>query len=494
MQVGSSLGGWVVSLMRRRFGLMGCLALGVVVPAWTTGREGAGTPTRGGGPAADLSPELTGGKGVFMSGAVKVDLAGTGYVEHEYVGSGTARSYKADGALAGDGRWAFRPDDQAAYRTRVLVRRPADPKRFSGTVVVEWLNVSGGADVDPMWASTHEEILRSGDTWVGISAQVIGVMGGQSVLGASAGLEGTDPDRYGSLHHPGDGYSFDIFTQVARALRSGGPALGGLKPQRLIAVGQSQSAHAMVTYINGVQPLTHEFDGFLLQSRGSGGLPLAAPGQPATLNGPTADTPAILRTDTDVPVLDVQAEGDLTQILKSLPARQPDSSRFRLWEVAGTAHGTAHDLGPYTNAINCGVPLNNGPMHIVAKAALHALVRWVSMGTPPPVAPRIDVTSGPSPQVVRDADGIAKGGVRTPPVDIPVDVLSSTPGPIPSPVCGLFGSTVPLPPARIAALYPSRPIYLQRYTAAVDKTINAGFALEADRGALLAYLEPSRIQ
>jgi hypothetical protein len=41
---------------------------------------------------------------------------------------------------------------------------------------------------------------------------------------------------------------------------------------------------------------------------------------------------------------------------------------------------------------------------------------------------------------------------------------------------------------------PVPPIYLQRHTPAVDKTINAGFALEADPGCLLAYLEPSGIR
>jgi hypothetical protein len=83
--------------------------------------------------------------------------------------------------------------------------------------------------------------------------------------------------------------------------------------------------------------------------------------------------------------------------------------------------------------------------------------------------------------------------VRTPPVDVPVDVLSGNPGPDPSLLCQLFGSTRPLPPERLAALYPSRAVYLRRYTAAVDRTTKAGFALPADRDALLGYAQPSRI-
>ena len=81
-------------------------------------------------------------------------------------------------------------------------------------------------------------MTRQGHAWVGVSAQLIGVEGGPVLVVAPGaeglagkGLKAIDPARYGSLEHPGDGFSFDIFTQVARALREGGPALGGLQPR-----------------------------------------------------------------------------------------------------------------------------------------------------------------------------------------------------------------------------------------------------------------------
>ncbi|MCK9929834.1 hypothetical protein MXD62_22120 [Frankia sp. Mgl5] len=398
------------------------------------------------GPAADLQ-ELTGGKGVNMGSPVVVGLTGPGYIQNEYVASGTATSYRPQGALSRDGRWAFQPADAAAYRTRVLVRRPADARDVSGTVVIEWLNVSSGVDSDVEWYNTHEELMRHGDVWVGVSAQRIGVMGGDALTASAAGstttgLRGADPARYESLDQPRDGYAFD---------------------------------------------------GFLVHSRGSGALPLVGPGQSASLTDIAATTPALIRSDTGVPVLDVQTEGDLTVVLNSLRARQDDSSRFRLWEVAGAAHADAHALGPFVNALDCGVPVNNAPTHIVVKAAIRALETWVQAGTPPPTAPRITVTSGGSPGVARNIDGIAEGGIRTPPVAVPVDVLSGVPAVNASVLCELFGSTKPLSVTRIAMLYPTRDTYLQRYTAAVDKTIEAGFALAADRATLLAYAQPDRI-
>src|SRR5581483_9710907 len=157
------------------------LAAVLVVPATTAVASATTTagPARPSGPAADLSTGLTGGRGsAYLGEAVPPALARDGYVQREYEAAGTATSYTATAPLGGDGRWAFAPDTTAPYRTRVLVRAPARASRFSGTVVVEWLNVSGGIDADPEWVSTAEEIVRAGDAWVGVSAQRIGVEGG----------------------------------------------------------------------------------------------------------------------------------------------------------------------------------------------------------------------------------------------------------------------------------------------------------------------------
>ena len=205
--------------------------------------------------------------------------------------------------------------------------------------------------------------------------------------------------------------------------------MGGLTPARVIAAGESQSAFALVTYYNGVQPLTHAFDGFFVHSRGAVGLPLVAPGQYADIAGSISGTASIFRTDQSAPVLDLQTETDVASILNSYAARQPDNDRFRLWEVAGTAHADQHALGSANSRyVNCGVPINDGTTHFVAKAGLRALTNWIETGTAPVTAPRLDVAPGAAPQVRRNADGIALGGIRTPPVDVPVAVLSSHAG------------------------------------------------------------------
>lgn len=100
--------------------------------------------------------------------------------------------------------------------------------------------------------------------------------------------------------------------------------MGHMRPQHLIAAGESQSAFAMVTYYNGVQPLTQAFDGFLVHSRGAGSLPMVGPGLYAFFTDSLITIPVILRTDGKAPVMNIQAN-DTTGFLNSMLVRQPDN-------------------------------------------------------------------------------------------------------------------------------------------------------------------------
>lgn len=468
------------------------------------------TDARPVGPAAKVA-QITGGTGVLLpSPRPGPDLAKAGYVQSEYQASGTATAYaQKDGAtkFPFDGKIDLEPTTEASYATRFVVRRPADPASFNGTVVVEWDNVSGGLDVAPDWTYTAEELVRSGYAWVGVTTQRIGIEGGPVAVatpasrmgGAGEGIRAQDPDRYGALHHPGDAYSYDIYTQVARALRANDGAvrpLGDLKPKRLLAMGESQSAFALTTYYDGVQPLTEAFDGFLIHSRGGSALPLGSPGKGTDIAAAvTAGDPVRFRTDLRAPVVDVQTETDVVGILKYLPARQPDNAHLRVWEVAGTAHVDIYQLtAPVAELFDCPEPVNAGPDHFVVASALAALNNWVVEGRPAPRGQPLKVNAHGDGYVL-DAHGNAEGGVRTPEVDVPVDVLSglASTSPTSSTACLLAGSTIPIPPDELASMYPSRSEYLRRYAAATDAAIRAGFVLRADRREMLADAEPARI-
>ncbi len=187
--------------------------------------------------------------------ATTIPLEDYGYEAREYFFSGTARAWRNPRPLDADGKWLVVPAAQADYRTRMVVYRPVDPALFNGSAIVEWLNVTAGVDTAADWITTHTELLRGGYAWVGVSAQAIGVEGGEpplpTPLGGALPLKRISPQRYASLSHPGDSFSYDIFAQAAQALRApaGASPLGELQAQRVIAAGESQSATRLTTFV-----------------------------------------------------------------------------------------------------------------------------------------------------------------------------------------------------------------------------------------------------
>ena len=458
--------------------------VGLSLVACSTSSHPAAAPT---GPAAQLTGPITVGTIQEPSVIIPINLAADGYVEQEFFASGSASSFAAAGPLGGDGRWSVTPQGSAPYRTRIVVRRPSDPKRFSGTVVAEWLNVSGGVEAAPDWTYLSDEIMREGDAYVGLSAQAFGVVGGKALLSApgappAGGLRSAEPARYGSLVHPGDQYSYDMLSQVGRALRSGGPVLGGVTPKRVIADGESQSAFYLTTYIDAIQPVSHVFDGFFVHSRGGSGAPLGG-GSIASSSGPVG---ARIRDDLTVPVFVFETQTDVGPLLNYSPARQPNTARLRVWEVAGTAHADAFLVGAFATKLGCSGLVNDGPQHYVEVAAFHAFDAWLLHGTAPPTAAPLQLSSTDPPTVATDALGNALGGVRTPAVDVPISTLSGAPAPKATTLCSLFGSTTPFTAATLVRLYHDKAGYLAAYQKALDRAIAAGFLLPADRAQLLS--------
>src|SRR5699024_5681130 len=127
------------------------------------------------GPQASVDAELTNGS-PFLAAGTPVDLDAVSYVDTEFQVSGTATSY--DGDTPGERVWDLsETGERGDYVTRIVVRRPAEAAEASGIALLEWLNVSGGLDANPDFAYLSPEILRSGHTWIGISAQYIGIEG-----------------------------------------------------------------------------------------------------------------------------------------------------------------------------------------------------------------------------------------------------------------------------------------------------------------------------
>jgi hypothetical protein len=419
------------------------------------------------------------------------------YQVKEFFLTGTANSYTPSLPLPTDGKLAVTADADTAngaYKTRLVVARPINPEDFNGTVIVEWLNVTAGADSPPDWIMAHNEFMRRGYVWIGVSAQVVGV----NALRNAGGIIGA---RYASLAHPGDSYSYSMFSHAGlRAAEPAAKLLGGLTAERVIAAGESQSASRMVTYINAVHPLENIFDGYMVHSRSGSGSAIAQ----SPLTAYPYPAPAPIRDDLSVPVMVVMAEGDV--INSNLAARQLDTPTFRQWEMAGTSHADAYTLQGLNdngdgsaaiamfgfmrapnNPFSCDNPINAGGHHWIMQAAFRSLDTWVRTGVAPPTGPQLQVASSSPVVLQRDAYGNALGGVRSPHVDAPVATLDSlNGGPF---LCRLFGRTVPFDSGQILSLYPTKDDFLTQWLDAINDGVVNGFLLAEDVDELSAAAE-----
>jgi hypothetical protein len=422
------------------------------------------------------------------------DLKARGYVEQEYFVSGTANRYETP-----DGATGKIVDGGHPYRTRLLVRRPADAARFNGTVLVEWNNVTSGHDLDIDWYQVHEHLMRAGYAWVGVTAQRIGV----------EALKVWNKERYGTLDVTdggaitNDALSYDAFADVGRAARSskGADFLGGLRPQRVFATGHSQSSARLATYVNSVHPVDPVFDAVILH--GGGGK---------------------IRTDLKIKVWKLNSETDV--IIGQAAARQPDTANFRTWEVAGDSHVDTQFIASRSKlAARDGNPIAPGfapgqrgggrnssspppqlaaggnpcelptysdvPFYQVMAAAVDHLVVWVRDGKAPPTAPPIDVTStGPPGVIARDADGNSSGGgIRLAGIAVPTAMNSgqnSGPG-----FCWLYGSHVEFDAAKLKARYATHAAYVAAVREVTERNVKSGYILRQDADATIAAAERS---
>ncbi len=425
------------------------------------------------------------------------------YAQSEFFISGTAQAFTSSVPLTDDGLWTVTPAATADYKTRIVVRRPVDPAKFNGTVMVEWMNVTAGFDTPPVWSFGATEMQRSGAIWVGVSAQKVGIDGGGNALGAALSLKKANPTRYNELVHPGDNFSYDIFSQVGGTIwRNPAKLFGELVPIQVVALGESQSAFRLATYINALAPLQDVYSGYFVHSRGSRGAALSVP--------PLADVagPLALRSRTDIkrPVLVFSSESDVIGVnLGYRRAYQQDSKWFRSWEVAGTAHGDAYSLGIgdlddgkgsgdtslfkaminppssiYFGAVKCDFPINAGSHTYVLRSALSALDSWVRSGVAPKSMPLLEANDD-NLSYQRDSNGNAKGGIRTPHVDVPIATLSAQGQPTEGrSFCGLFGVTTVFGPEQLSALYASKDAFIEKWVAATNKAVEAGAILEVD--------------
>jgi hypothetical protein len=449
--------------------------------------------------------------------ATPIDLAKQGYVEEEFFIEGKANSYITPAGQTGSVK-----DSNHPFKTRIAVRRPKSAAKFNGTVVVEWYNVSQGHDGEYDWFQSAEHMVRAGYAWVGVSDQRVGVNS----------LKEWSPARYGTLDVTDggkvtdDSLSYDVFTAAALAIRGQASAdvMGGLKATRLIAIGHSQSAGRLYIYFHSVHPLIPKvYDAVVLH--GGGGK---------------------VSEDLNVKVFKLLNETDVTGQANN---RQPDTDKYRQWEVAGTSHldakfsrmmaglglrvsgmdpvdGSPAITGPTisggagngaagngdgvagTNVCK-NPPFSRIPEHYVLNALLDHTARWIKDGTPPPTASHIELKQlpaeppaaeppagrggrgpqGPRWEVVHDQLGNAHGGIELSQHAVPTAAnTGQNEGGATGGErnCNLMGSYFSWDDARLAMLYPAHAAYVTKVKEVTEKNLKAGYIVKADAEATIA--------
>ncbi|MGJ8670806.1 MAG: alpha/beta hydrolase domain-containing protein [Oceanococcus sp.] len=428
------------------------------------------------GPVATFSGPI-GNEGIFGHAMWDTwyDIGEVGYQEEEYFVSGSARSHVDDSV--------------AEYTSRVIVRRPENAADFNGTVLLDWVNVTAQFENAVDTLEAHRFFLREGYAFVHLSAQAAGL------CCTPLTPQVWDPVRYAELNHPGDDYAFDMVSQIARAFKVVAEVnpMAGLQTQRVIAMGQSQSAIQLHQYINEVQASAQAIDGFLVHGDIGAGKDFGS--RPAA------------------PVLHLLSDAEAE------PEEPTATENYVLWEVAGTAHqdlwvGYHQELGQarrvvaqlpkmsmeqddqlHVLAANYGEVPDPGlnvcvaagaafPMRYAVAAGLHHLHHWLRDGIKPPQPPRYEFRSG---NLATDDLGNALGGLRYPPIDVPIARYQST-------LCQLGGITIPLTEIELLQRYPTHTDYMAALSSATAQSVSDGYLLTADAKELLSRAQAASLR
>jgi hypothetical protein len=467
----------------------------------------AGTPVpKATGPLPETSDNYAFGAAEHTR--VPTDLKSVGYVEEEFLLSGTANVY--DWPAPGP---AVVRAANAPYTTRVLVRRPANRAKFSGTVVLEMMNPSNLFDLNIGWAIDHRAMVHNGDAWVAVTAKPISI----------AALKSFNPSRYAALNWANpvplddprncttvardstreteNGLVWDIHTQTGAWLRSAdksNPLNYGQRAaqvKHVIAWGYSQTGSFLYTYVNTIHPLDVKANGKPMFDAYS----IAVASGPSAINQcagaiPAGD-PRRMIHNAGVPVIRIMSGSDY---LSGIAARRPDSDApgdlYRNYEIGGSGHATPDELafaaapddikkaGRDVPPMDCNEgPRSRFPSWVAHDAILDNLEAWITKGTPAPHAENVRVEDG---KAVLDKFGNVMGGIRSPYLDVPVSTwFGNSTG---QSFCRIAGHEVPFDMARIRELYPTHAAYVQAVTKDVNDMVAQRWITRQDGDELIA--------
>ncbi len=454
----------------------------------------------------------------FITAVKACNLSAHGYVEEEFFQTGSANIYDEDE----NGKLSVTIPD-CPYTTRLILRRPETPEKFSGNVIIEVLNSSANYDIDRDWMLLWRKIVRDGDIYIGITSK------GHAV----DALKRFDPARYAAINWANptperkgpDGPTFDFMQQyelglfwdmivdLAKELRKDDSDLNPLKgfgKNWLFLAGWSQSGSYLARIIHSFSYLPENctdgplFDGYYNTGSGAGDKPLNsyAGTQRINFGGMPSGKQIIV---TKEPYIAVNTESENRNFGYWADDADEPNHKFRSWQIPCSSHDSKYTLLDYyqpmmddmvkADTIQTweGMPENGGPLDApyepIFAAALKALIDWARLGIPAPHAPRIrtEMTFEPTDLTGalvanrKDIFGNALGGIRYPVSDCPTASYQSYTVREDGSVQMMFGTAKPFDKALLKALYGDSEHYRALVEKSADRAIAKGFVLPEDR-------------
>ena len=431
------------------------------------------------------------------------DLGELGYVEEEYEMSGTGNIYDYVDNPAQSPEIAI-SESGVPFVTRILIRRPADPAAFNGTVYVEILNSTETWDNDPIWRMSYPAFVRAGSAYVGITSDPLTVDFLRNRWGAPEFVP-RNRDRYQNLTMDRFGQVWDILSQGAALLKDDDNPdnpLRGFGVQRIIQTGHSQSAGFQKTYANSMHSRdvaeygSAVYDGYFLSAGGFSAKQINPP--PPGMGDDYIGANDVRRfVDVPVPVIRFQTETEMLAFFAANTGRQvetgtPDGPPIRTYEMAGGVHVDQQlettglligerDLGLSPEPANCPDPVIPISVSYIQSALLQAIEAWIRDGTEPPPSSLIQLGTDENMQqvVVFDENGNATGGLRSPQIEVPLGQYIANPLTLLND-CFLNGGFVPFDDARFRQLYPTDEDYLRAVDREISRAVADGIVLAED--------------
>ncbi len=331
------------------------------------------------------------------------------------------------------------------FKTRVVVCKPADAVKYSGTAMIEIYQNS-------VWAQVREYILRNGHMWVMASCR------GGNWLGT---IKKFNAARYDSLRLPDEDLSPEVLFQITDSLRrkpEENPA--GYRANKVVLAGYSGDAAAVRDFISRYHNRARYsdgrpvFDGYFVCATAVGSAPKPVP-------------------DIDLPVIEIMNENEMIRSFWRgagyLAYRRPDGDQYRLYEIPGAAHISTRRREGVTGSMDLSaiaeIPLSQFPMNHLYSNALHHLFLWINQGIDAPHGDRIKYLLDAK-TIARDEHGNALGGVRSTYLDVPfatyVVTSTSKPGVESRIRADMIGHIVPFSREKMDKLYSNKAGYISR--------------------------------